>query len=284
MKLTQHETVAEFLEAAGGGLEAEESLNNLILGITWNLTNGRYAGTAPPVLMTVAGSGGLEAAMAMTNPPQIVLLYAPGQDAQQTLAQVADALLARGTEVRGCMAPVATVKAFTNLWTQRTGRKATLHKALRIHELRRVLPLASVPGRLRVATMGDVDLAADWRHRFNLEAIGESDAAGARSAVERNIAAGDLFFWDDGGRPVCQAVAARRTRKGISIGAVYTPPEFRSRGYATACVAALSQHQLDAGCQFCCLYTDLANPTSNSIYRNIGYVPVADADEYRFDG
>jgi predicted GNAT family acetyltransferase len=28
---------------------------------------------------------------------------------------------------------------------------------------------------------------------------------------------------------------------------------------------------LDAGCDFCVLYTDLANPTSNAIYRRLGY-------------
>ena len=61
---------------------------------------------------------------------------------------------------------------------------------------------------------------------------------------------------------------------GIAIGGVYTPPESRGHGYASACVAALSQRQLDAGRAFCALYTDLANPTSNSIYQKIGYRPV----------
>jgi predicted GNAT family acetyltransferase len=62
----------------------------------------------------------------------------------------------------------------------------------------------------------------------------------------------------------------------MRIGAVYTPPEARGRGYATALVAAVSQHLLDRGRAFTYLYTDLANPTSNSIYQKIGYRPVAD--------
>jgi predicted GNAT family acetyltransferase len=49
-------------------------------------------------------------------------------------------------------------------------------------------------------------------------------------------------------------------------------------------VAALSQQLLDAGWEFCALFTDLANPTSNSIYQRIGYRPVADFDEYIFGG
>jgi predicted GNAT family acetyltransferase len=60
------------------------------------------------------------------------------------------------------------------------------------------------------------------------------------------------------------------------IGYVYSPPEWRGRGYATACVARVSQRVLDSGLQFCFLYTDLSNPTSNSIYRRLGYRPVYD--------
>jgi len=56
---------------------------------------------------------------------------------------------------------------------------------------------------------------------------------------------------------------------------VYTPPAYRRRGYASACGAALSQLILDAGRRFCFLYTDLANPTSNQIYQQIGYEHVS---------
>ena len=30
------------------------------------------------------------------------------------------------------------------------------------------------------------------------------------------------------------------------------------------------------------LFTDLANPTSNSIYQRVGYEPVSDADQWAF--
>jgi predicted GNAT family acetyltransferase len=66
------------------------------------------------------------------------------------------------------------------------------------------------------------------------------------------------------------------------VNAVYTPPEQRRKGYATAAVAALSGMLLAAGKDFCCLYTDVANPTSNSIYRKIGYRPVREDAELVF--
>lgn len=82
--------------------------------------------------------------------------------------------------------------------------------------------------------------------------------------------------------PVAMAGVSGRTPSGARVGAVYTPPDRRRRGYASALVATLSQAQLDAGARFCFLFTDLANPTSNKIYQDIGYEPVCDVDEYRF--
>ena len=69
----------------------------------------------------------------------------------------------------------------------------------------------------------------------------------------------------------------------MRIGPVYTPPEARNRGYASALVATISQAELDAGRRFCFLFTDLANPTANHIYQAIGYEPVRDVDMWRHD-
>ena len=76
------------------------------------------------------------------------------------------------------------------------------------------------------------------------------------------------------------AAWAGRTGRIVRINYVYTPPEHRGRGYASACVASLTRQLLDEGVALCCLYTDLANPTSNKIYQAIGYRPVCDAAEY----
>src|SRR5690606_3932191 len=96
------------------------------------------------------------------------------------------------------------------------------------------------------------------------------------------IAARDLFlWWDEHARTL--AGYSGRTPGGVRIGYVYTPPEWRGRGYASACVTTLSRRALAGGARFCCLYTDLSNPTSNAIYRRIGYEPVCDAIDIRFE-
>ena len=91
-----------------------------------------------------------------------------------------------------------------------------------------------------------------------------------------------LLIWEKDGVPVSMAGYAGPTPSGIRIGAVYTTPEQRKNGYASAVTAGLSQHLLDIGYKFCFLFTDLLNPTSNHIYQQIGYVPVCDVDRYDF--
>jgi predicted GNAT family acetyltransferase len=62
---------------------------------------------------------------------------------------------------------------------------------------------------------------------------------------------------------------------------VYTTPEARGRGYGSAATAAATRDILAAGA-VPCLYTDLANATSNKIYQALGYYPVVDRTLVRF--
>ena len=99
--------------------------------------------------------------------------------------------------------------------------------------------------------------------------------------VKKLIQNQQLHVWDIEG-PVSIACVDRPTKNGVAILGVYTPPEHRNQGYATSSVLVLTQEMLSGRYSFCCLYTDLSNPTSNSIYSKIGYVPIGDALAFDF--
>ena len=101
--------------------------------------------------------------------------------------------------------------------------------------------------------------------------------------AEKRVIDGKTFFWVVDGHPVCMAAHARPTANGMTVNAVFTPKEHRGKGYASALVARVSEVALMSGKKFCVLYTDLDNPTSNSIYQKVGYQPVCDSVNYRFD-
>jgi predicted GNAT family acetyltransferase len=120
--------------------------------------------------------------------------------------------------------------------------------------------------------------------------IGEVVSETPARIVEGGLKRQSMYLWEDDA-PVSWASGSQSLPTAARIGPVYTPPEYRRKGYATACVAALSQKLLDQGCgakQFplrgkrCFLFTDLANPTSNHIYKQIGYHPVCDWHDYSF--
>ena len=124
----------------------------------------------------------------------------------------------------------------------------------------------------------------EWFVAFGVEALGEDidPQATARSVDAYLTTEGmSLYLWEDE-KPVSMAGRSRPTPNGATVNYVFTPPEHRRKGYASACVAALSQLLLDAGCRYCFLFTDLADPTSNRIYKAIGYEPICDLDEYEF--
>jgi predicted GNAT family acetyltransferase len=74
------------------------------------------------------------------------------------------------------------------------------------------------------------------------------------------------------------------TATGIRVGPVYTPPDRRRKGFASALVADLSRRMLEKGYEFCFLYTDLSNPYSNKVYLTIGYEFVCESADFSFTG
>jgi predicted GNAT family acetyltransferase len=87
-----------------------------------------------------------------------------------------------------------------------------------------------------------------------------------------------LLLWDDE-KPVSMIGLNPPVAGVVRIGPVYTPPPLRRRGYAGSAVAAVTRRALAGGVRRCMLYTDLANPTSNKIYAEVGYRRCGDWEE-----
>jgi predicted GNAT family acetyltransferase len=129
--------------------------------------------------------------------------------------------------------------------------------------------------------MHELDLLAQWNFAFTRD-VEQPITGGERAMAERAIRDGRLFVWRDP-QPVSMAAWAGPTARGVRLNMVYTPPELRRRGYASAAVSALTKKLLDSGRKFVFLFTDLSNPTSNKIYQQMGYQPVCDINEVDFE-
>ncbi len=275
MQLTVYSQAQQFHARTRDWLEEREIVHNIILGLSARLAV--HPPEQPPYLATIDSDSPLLAAV--LTPPFFLTLA--GQASTIALDMLINNLHENRWSPPGVVGEVALSEAFAQRWSEVTGEPFGVFMSQRIYQVRVVRLPAGIPGALRAATPDDVPIVADWLHAFSTEALSPITLKGARAMAQQRIASGEIFMWDDG-EPVSMAGSARPTRRGICINAVYTPHPQRKRGYASACVSALSQLLLNRGYEFCMLYTDLTNPTSNAIYQAIGYEPVIDSAMYRF--
>lgn len=286
MHLAVYPTAAAYLAKTQVALERNEVANNLMLGTCLRLVEGANPwGNDPPYLVTVTEGDALVAAASMTPPFNLVVFneHSEQEEARPAFTMIACDLLDRQQRVPGVNGPAVLSQAFAQIWGELTATKPQTKRSLRAFELRQIIHPIYPPGQLRIANLDDLTLLTAWRIAFTTEVADQPQKPEqVAEGVQHGIEAGSYFFWDHQGA-VALAAKTRPTPHGIAIGPVYTPPEQRNRGYASALVAALSQRLLAEGYQFCTLFTDQANPTANSIYQKIGYRSVCDFVEYEFE-
>ena len=279
MQVIRCTTAADFLQRAEAFLVRREVENCVPLGIANQLRLYPDRITRPPYLATVEHYGQILAAAAMTPPMRLVLAFTESRDALNALAEDVASI---DRSIPGVSGPAPSSQLFAEQWQRLTGATFPHVMAERVYQLTQVTGPVGVTGAARRASANDRDLLIEWLTAFDLEAFGSmSPDVGGRVDAYFEMSTRGIFLWEDGG-PVSLAAFGGFTPHGARIGPVYTPPAQRGHGYASAMTAWLSQYLLDSGRQFCCLFTDLSNPTSNHIYQTIGYVPVGDVAEYRF--
>lgn len=231
-----------FRARVGTFLAEHEAENNLVLGILAGIVDGRQKfSDEPPLLVAVEDAAGIRL-VALRTPPLNLLLTVAASD--EAVRQLGRELHLRGYRLPGVTAPSREAEVFAKAWSELSGARIRQAQAQRIYSLERVNPPRPVAGRLHRCGEQDLALATDWIGAFSRD-VGELQvAADPRRYIGQRDAG--LFFWVDQ-RPVAMAGFSGPTPNGIRIGLVYTPAHLRRRGYASACVAALSRRLLDEG-------------------------------------
>jgi len=286
IEVARFDDAGAFLTEAEPLLLADEARHNLILGIAGTIRDA--PDLYPLRSMWLVRSSGVALAAAVRTPPYNLILARPRSP--EALAALCDAIK---EDLPGVVGAEPEVHEFAELWSRQMGVPARTNMRQGVFALERVEPPPAVPGSPRVATEDDRELALQWWIAFGEEVLHEGGPGRDRApqSVDHRLSSptSGLLLWEDGGEIVSLAGWGGPTPNGIRIGPVYTPPEVRGRGYATALTAELSRQLMDGrlfegGRRFCFLYTDLANPTSNKIYERIGYRRIAQSAEILFGG
>lgn len=232
-------------------------------------------------LWTVERNGETAGALLITSPHNLVIAEPLDSEA---LTFAASELARAGHRFPGVVGGVPEVDVFADAWLSEAGAENRVRMRQGIYAASVVREPSGVAGSMRFAETSDRALLLDWLRRFEAEALPhDAPHRELELLVDRRTAAGGFALWDVDNQTLSLAGSGGATPHGVRIGPVYTPPEFRRRGYAGALVAALTQHLLAGGLDYCFLYTDLSNATSNNVYKSVGYELVCESVDYEFD-
>lgn len=282
MNFKAYASAREFLADTGDLLKSDEARYGLIYGIARLVTdNPRHYGEEDLWFGALYDSGAISALTWRTPPFPVGLAWHKGNP-EEAAALLVAAVRERWGEIPGVTGHREITDPFAEQWCKACGVSIQSTMAQRIYRLDAVSDVPSAPGRMRLATPADKELVSAWARAFGVEALGPVNANIPERDVTPLISKGTIYLWEDRGKAVSLTIKSRPTERGMTVSMVYTPTEYRRRGYATACVAGVCREILKEGYDFCTLYTDLSNPTSNSIYMKIGFRPVGDSVQYAF--
>jgi predicted GNAT family acetyltransferase len=255
--------------------------NNLILGILDKISQDISTyGDRSPILAVVSHNNEIVLVSTRTPPWNSILSYTENLDAVEFITTE---LIKKDPNTPGILGPKLAVKRFIEKWTEIKNIKAEVEMNERIYKLIEVNPDTLGSHELISVKKKYKKLVKKWAFEFIVEAMPETPTEQIERSLDRiiiEVKDGGIFLLLDNGKPVSMVRNASLPFCG-RLNYVYTPPELRKRGYGTECVAKLSKKLLEEF-DYCVLFTDLANPTSNSIYQKIGYRPIMDVDLYKF--
>lgn len=271
MNLTRYNDPAQLWETIGSQLLEQEAANNLFVGILKSITDNPSQQSDDQLWFTVEENGAIHLA-GWRTPPFGYGLWSPRIETTEALECFLDFLEQERMDIVGAVGKPALVDSYSGLAIQRFGLENYFTMNQGIYECREVDPSLLGRGTLRPVNRDETELLTDWMIEFHIESLNQEPLRSeAQEKLIPEVEKGTYFFFEIDGEIVSTVATARPMVNGISVNMVYTPPKYRKKGYATSSVAQLTQKLLVDGWQFTALFTDLDNPTSNSIYQKIGY-------------
>lgn len=172
-----------------------------------------------------------------------------------------------------------TVSLFVLNWQSIYRRIPRLAMDQGIYDLKKTNQIMLSKGSMRLAKSSEAYLIGRWMDAFSRVTPENPTLEQCLERAREYIDAGKIYVWELYGEPVSMVMKNRETRNGVVVSWVYTPKVKRGNGFATSLVHQFSEMLLKEY-NFCFLYTDLNFPTSNKIYKEIGYKLVCESAMY----
>ncbi|MDS9473070.1 GNAT family N-acetyltransferase [Sporosarcina pasteurii] len=275
MKFTLYNDANEFSDKVLPVIAHKDDVFSLFLGVLESIKNGAYE---KPFMATIEHEGKVIALFQMTPPHPVNMIYLDESHLDACMELLIKTAIEENIKFSSIISMKSWAKRFAEKWKNETGLEEQLLMDQGLYRLDAVNEqLKDSLGKWRLAVEKDCELIQNWYHLFEQDtSMPMSHATIVKERVQKFVKAREVFLWEDEGKVVSMMKKSRPTKNGITVSMVFTPKEERRKGYARTLVAAVSKELLKEY-NFCMLYTDLLNPTSNKIYQEIGYRKIADS-------
>ena len=281
MKIAQYEEAIQFAEVAEPIIAKNEDVFSLFFGVLQAIKAGKYAN---PYMAAVTEGKEVLALLQMTPPHPLNLVVVDESRKDEVIDFIVRELRENSIAVPSVISLKQWAKSFANAWENETGetQKLLMDQGLyRLDEVEETLEMS--PGSWRFATDADAPLIEKWFALFEEDTnLDRTSPDIIREKVSAFLDAREVFLWEVEGKVVSMMKKSRPTANSVTVSLVFTPKEERKKGYARTMVAQGSKELLKEY-EFCVLYTDMMNPTSNKIYKEIGYKHIADSIHIGFE-
>ncbi|MES9694175.1 GNAT family N-acetyltransferase [Bacillus toyonensis] len=269
IQLHVYKEILHFKEDVTPFLEKNEQENNLMLGILQIAQE--------PTFMGVAKRGEEITVVFLQTEEKIQMIVATSENSEVDIVKLAKELSKVYPDIPGLIGNKEIVQKLVEEIAVLENKKTNVVMKQGVYALQQIKKKWNEDGIFREITNDELPLIEKWIYQFCEDVKLPTTKEEAEQTAHTLITNNRLFGLEVDGKLVSVAAKTRPTTNNITVNFVYTPKEARKKGYASNCVAALSQRMLDEGYKTTTLYTDLANPTSNKIYQEIGYEQIAES-------
>ncbi|WP_439021930.1 GNAT family N-acetyltransferase [Bacillus thuringiensis] len=269
IQLHVYKEILNFKEEVTPFLEKNEQENNLILGVLQMVQE--------PIFMGIAKQGEEIAVVFLQTEEKKQIIVANAEISGVAIKVLAKELTKVYPDIPGLIGNKKVVQQLAEEIATLENKKTNVVMEQGVYALEQVKQKWNEDGIFREINSDELPLIEKWIYQFCEDVKLPTTKEEAEQTAHTLINNHHLFGLEVDGKLVSVAAKTRPTKNNITVNFVYTPTEARKKGYASNCVAALSQRMLDEGYKTTTLYTDLANPTSNKIYQEIGYEQIAES-------
>ncbi|NRD79902.1 GNAT family N-acetyltransferase [Bacillus sp. BRMEA1] len=281
MKFKVYHNAHDFEKKIEPLLLEKEDVFSLFLGVLQAIKAGNYEN---PFMATIEEEGKILALFQMTPPHPLNLIFVDEIRLEEIIDFFIKSVLEHEITFRSIISLKPWAYKVAKKWEIKTDMTHQLLMDQGLYRLNKVNDsLEHSPGNWRHAEESDSAIIEKWFNLFEIDTgLPISPTENVKKRVAMFLKEREVFLWENKGKIVSMMKKSRPTKNGVTVSLVFTPKEERKKGYARTLVAAVSRELLN-DYSFCVLYTDLMNPTSNKIYREIGYKRIADSVHLSFD-